>query len=59
MSIPCRYVDNEWLEGEVDGQRGIFPIAYVNVIVDCVSSNEKRSTAVTVHENLGRDSVMS
>ena len=55
-----RYVDNEWLEGEVDGQRGIFPIAYVNVIVDCaMSGGEKRSTAVTVHENLGRYSVMS
>ena len=51
-----RYVDNEWLEGEVDGQRGIFPISYVNVIVDCAMSGgeEKRSTAVTVHENLGR-----
>ena len=54
-------MDNEWLEGEVDGQRGIFPISYVNVIVDCAMSGgeERRSTAVTVHQNLGRHSVMS
>ena len=58
--INNRYVDNEWLEGEVDGQRGIFPISYVNVIVDCAMSGgeERRSTAVTVHQNLGRYSVM-
>ena len=49
-----KYVDNEWLEGEVDGQRGIFPISYVNVIVDC-GEGEKRSTAVTVHENMEPD----
>lgn len=30
-----RYVDNEWLEGEIDNQVGMFPIHYVNIIVDC------------------------
>lgn len=52
-----RYVDNEWLEGEIDAQKGLIPIKYVNVIVDCEMKEGdepalSRSTAVTVHENL-------
>lgn len=54
MVYLTRYVDNEWVEGEIDGHRGMFPISYVNVIVDC-SSEASRSTAVTVHENLQPD----
>ncbi len=38
-----RYVDKEWLEGEVDSQKGMFPINYVNIIVDC---NQADSTNV-------------
>lgn len=30
-----RYVDNEWLEGEIDGRKGIFPVSYINILVDC------------------------
>ena len=52
MVYLARYVDNEWLEGEIDGNRGMFPISYVNVIVDCGGGSGSRSTAVTVHENL-------
>ena len=35
MIYLTRYVDKEWLEGEIDGQKGMFPISYVSVIVDC------------------------
>ncbi len=30
-----RYVDEQWMEGELNGVRGIFPISYIDVIVDC------------------------
>lgn len=30
-----RYIDDEWLEGELDGKTGIFPVAYVDTIIDC------------------------
>jgi hypothetical protein len=29
-----QYVDSEWLSGEFDGKKGIFPISYVQIIVD-------------------------
>ena len=30
-----RTVDNNWLEGEVDGAKGIFPTSYVEVCTSC------------------------
>lgn len=30
-----KYVDDNWIEGEVDGKTGIFPSNFINVIVDC------------------------
>lgn len=30
-----RHVDEQWMEGELDGKRGLFPTAYIEVIVDC------------------------
>lgn len=30
-----RHVDDGWLEGEIDGRKGIFPVSYVNILVDC------------------------
>lgn len=33
-----RHIDNEWAEGVIGEVKGIFPISYVNVIVDCVES---------------------
>jgi hypothetical protein len=38
------------------GKCGIFPISYVNIIVDCANLVEPyKNTAVTVHENLKTD----
>ncbi len=46
-----RYVDNEWLEGEVDEKRGLFPIGYVNIIVDCNQADSANvMTTRTVEE---------
>ena len=30
-----RHVDDQWVEGEFEGKRGIFPASYVEIIVDC------------------------
>lgn len=34
-----RHVDDEWTEGELGGRRGLFPTAYVDVIVDCAEGD--------------------
>ncbi|XP_055933569.1 dynamin-binding protein-like [Argiope bruennichi] len=35
-----RYVDDNWLEGEIDGKVGIFPANFINIVVDCPKSKE-------------------
>ena len=30
-----QHIDEQWIEGEIDGMRGIFPASYVEIIVDC------------------------
>ncbi len=39
-----RHVDDQWMEGEIDGKRGIFPSSYVEVIVDCPYDYQGGST---------------
>lgn len=34
-----KHIDSEWMEGTIDNQKGIFPISYVNIIVDCNEIN--------------------
>ncbi len=51
MVYLIRYVDNEWLEAELEAhKRGLVPISYINIIVDLM--NVQHETAVTVHQNL-------
>ena len=38
-----KYIDDEWMEGEVNGKRGLVPIGYINIIVDCLEVVEKSS----------------
>ncbi|XP_058802732.1 dynamin-binding protein-like [Phymastichus coffea] len=38
-----RYIDNEWAEGIINNAKGIFPVSYVNVIVDCVESQSVKA----------------
>ncbi|KAJ9579096.1 hypothetical protein L9F63_024802, partial [Diploptera punctata] len=33
----CRHIDKDWIEGKIDGKKGIFPKSYVNILVDCDS----------------------
>lgn len=35
-----RHVDDEWTEGELAGRRGLFPTAYVDIIVGCAAPEE-------------------
>ena len=47
-----KYVDSEWLEGDIDGSVGIFPISYVNIVVDCVDTSITNDvTAVNDNDN--------
>ena len=39
-----RHVDEQWMEGEMDGKRGIFPRAYVEIIVDCPYADDIQIT---------------
>jgi len=31
----CRHIDGDWVEGKIDGKKGIFPKSYINILVDC------------------------
>ncbi|XP_049847527.1 dynamin-binding protein-like isoform X2 [Schistocerca gregaria] len=35
-----RHVSKDWIEGKIDGRKGIFPSSYVNIIVDCQPQSE-------------------
>lgn len=37
-----RHIDSEWMEGMIDTAKGIFPSSYVNVIVDCVETENNQ-----------------
>ncbi|KAI4493102.1 hypothetical protein M0802_009652 [Mischocyttarus mexicanus] len=30
-----KHIDSEWMEGSIDDNQGIFPVSYVNIVVDC------------------------
>lgn len=37
-----KYIDSEWVEGVIDSVKGIFPVSYVNIIVDCDKSKKEQ-----------------
>ena len=47
-----KYIDKEWMEGEVDGTRGLVPIGYVNVIVDCLEVVEEIPASAQQPQNV-------
>ncbi|GIY80563.1 dynamin-binding protein [Caerostris darwini] len=49
-----RYVDDNWLEGEIDGKIGIFPSNFINIVVDCPKS-EKSSCKIKENCNNNDD----
>ena len=36
MIFLLQHVDHDWLEGEMDGVKGILPSSYVSIVVDCM-----------------------
>lgn len=36
-----KYIDSEWAEGLINSLKGIFPVSYVNIIVDCEKKKEE------------------
>ncbi|XP_046405792.1 dynamin-binding protein-like isoform X2 [Ischnura elegans] len=30
-----RHVNEDWVEGEIEGKKGILPVSYVNILIDC------------------------
>ena len=45
-----QHVDPDWIEGEADGKIGLFPAAYVEIIVDCPYAYNHEETAVISHD---------
>ncbi|KAL0099016.1 hypothetical protein PUN28_020219 [Cardiocondyla obscurior] len=43
-----RHIDSEWIEGTIDGIKGIFPSSYVNIIVDCVEANRPQAQSEVI-----------
>ncbi|CAK9806350.1 Dynamin-binding protein [Anthophora quadrimaculata] len=37
-----KHIDSEWMEGTIDNKKGIFPISYVNIIVDCSETDNEQ-----------------
>lgn len=55
-----QHVDDQWIEGEIDGRIGLFPASFVSIVVDCpyayrtdnaVSSDDKDLQAGSDFEN--------
>ena len=42
MIFLLKHVDDDWIEGELDGEKGIFPRSYVNIVVDCAKIQEEK-----------------
>ncbi|RWS02758.1 dynamin-binding protein-like protein [Dinothrombium tinctorium] len=40
-----RYIDSEWMEGELNGKVGVFPKSFITVVVDCESNAEILQTS--------------
>lgn len=38
-----KHIDSEWMEGTIDDRKGIFPISYVNIIVDCIENSSEQN----------------
>ena len=41
-----RHIDDEWMEGEIDGRRGLFPTSYIDIIVDCMRAVNRPEVGV-------------
>lgn len=46
----CRHIDKDWIEGKIDGKKGIFPKSYVNILVDC--EDYRIAVGDTSHESV-------
>ena len=42
MIFLLQHVDQDWIEGELDSEKGIFPRTYVNIVVDCKTVNDNK-----------------
>jgi hypothetical protein len=54
-----RHIDNEWIEGEIDGRVGIFPKSFVEIIVDCEvnqRTDDENNQNITICEEFPADS---
>ncbi|XP_015929681.1 rho guanine nucleotide exchange factor 38 isoform X2 [Parasteatoda tepidariorum] len=38
------HVDSNWIKGEIDGRIGIFPANFVNIVVDCPTSEKEKAS---------------
>ena len=46
-----RHVDEQWIEGELNGQTGIFPASYVEIIIECPKEVALQSEKVSKPDN--------
>ncbi|XP_069133070.1 dynamin-binding protein-like [Argopecten irradians] len=43
MVYLIQHVDEQWIEGELEGRTGLFPASYVSIIVDCPYASDATS----------------
>lgn len=46
-----RHIDSDWIEGSIDGRKGIFPANYVNIVIDCNYEGAFKNNELGLIEN--------
>lgn len=53
-----KHIDSEWMEGTIDNRKGIFPISYVNIIVDCNETSSEQNLYTQETNNVQYDELI-
>ncbi|XP_060066478.1 dynamin-binding protein-like [Ylistrum balloti] len=57
MVYLIQHVDDQWIEGELDGKSGLFPASFVSIIVDCpYVSDSVPANISSVNQTMSEDS---
>ncbi|KAJ8298585.1 hypothetical protein KUTeg_022645 [Tegillarca granosa] len=47
-----QHIDDQWIEGEIDGRIGLFPASFVSIVVDCPYAKRPDKTVTSDNKDL-------